>query len=326
VTFFAILAAGLFVARGQARAHDAEAQRYGQYRLVRKLGEGGMGVVWEASHALLRRPTALKLLRPIEGDSRARQEALSRFEREVQLTSQLTHPNTIAIYDYGQSADGEFYYAMEFIDGVDLERLVRVDGPLPAARVIHLALQICASLAEAHQKALIHRDIKPGNLFVYERAGVPDTIKVMDFGLVKSLRGPIVSAANVVVGTPLYMAPELLHEPGRAGPRSDIYSLGAVLHWLATGKTLQESALLGNGASPAHVPVDLERVIMRCTEADPADRPESMEQLAEELRQCRDHGAWTPALAREYWDAHGKRLSVLLSEPAKPSADTLAAS
>jgi serine/threonine-protein kinase len=244
----------------------------------------------------------------------------------VQLTSQLSHPNTIVIYDYGPSPDGGFYYAMEYIDGVDLERLVRVDGPLHPARVIHLALQVCGSLAEAHAKALIHRDIKPGNLFVYERAGVPDTVKVLDFGLVKSLHGPVLSAAHVLVGTPLYMAPEVMRDPGRASPRSDIYSLGAVLHWLVTGKTLQESALLGAPLSAPALPVDLERLIGRCTEADPADRPESMEQLADELRQCQGHGAWTLALAREYWQAHGKRLSMVLSEPARPSADTLAAS
>ncbi|HEX6243214.1 MAG TPA: serine/threonine-protein kinase, partial [Polyangiales bacterium] len=196
----------------------------------------------------------------------------------------------------------------------------------PPARVIHLALQICDSLAEAHERALIHRDIKPGNLLVYERAGVPDTVKVMDFGLVKSLRGPVVSAANVRVGTPLYMAPEVLLDPGRAGPRSDLYSLGAVLHWLATGKTLQQSALTKGGGAGFGVPVDLERVIVRCTEADPADRPESMTQLAEELRQCHDYGRWSAEQAREYWNEHGKRLSMVLSEPAAPGADTLAAS
>jgi serine/threonine protein kinase len=326
VSFVSLLVVGL--ARRSVRPElPAQAKGYGQYRLVRKLGEGGMGVVYEASHALLRRPTALKLVRSFgEQDPKARHEALKRFEREVQLTSQLSHPNTIVIYDYGPSPDGGFYYAMEYIDGVDLERLVRVDGPLHPARVIHLALQVCGSLAEAHAKALIHRDIKPGNLFVYERAGVPDTVKVLDFGLVKSLHGPVLSAAHVVVGTPLYMAPEVMRDPGRASSRSDIYSLGAVLHWLVTGKTLQESALLGITPGAPAVPVDLERLIGRCTEADPADRPESMEQLADELRQCQSHGAWTEALAREYWQAHGKRLSMVLSEPARPSADTLAAS
>jgi serine/threonine protein kinase len=316
---------------------SAAVQSFGQYTLVRKLGEGGMGVVYEARHALLRRPTAIKLLRQqLAEDPEAAREAVQRFEREVQLTSQLSHPNTIAIYDYGQNDEGVLYYAMEYIDGVDLDRLVRVDGPLSPAHVIHLALQICGSLAEAHARSLIHRDIKPSNLLVYERAGQPDTIKVLDFGLVKSLHGPIVSSARVLVGTPLYIAPEVLEDPSRASPRSDIYALGAVLHWLATGKTLQEADLFCSRADPhastaasspsAGLPVDLERLIMRCTEADPAERPESMEVLVQELMHCRDYGKWSEAHSRSYWDERGKRLSHLLAQPAAPDANTLAAS
>jgi serine/threonine-protein kinase len=337
--YFSLAPWGLFLAvfalafaqglgRGRAGAREASApvQSFGQYTLVRKLGEGGMGVVYEARHALLRRPTALKLLRKFpDEDPAAAREAVQRFEREVQLTSQLSHPNTIAIYDYGQNDEGAFYYAMEYIDGVDLDRLVRVDGPLAPAHVIHLALQICGSLAEAHARSLIHRDIKPSNLLVYERAGVPDTIKVLDFGLVKSLHGPIVSAAHVLVGTPLYTAPEVLDDPSRASPRSDIYALGAVLHWLATGKTLQEAAVAATSPS-ASLPVDLERLIMRCTEADPAERPESMKALARELTACRDYGQWTEQSSRAYWDDRGKRLSHLLAQPVAPDANTLAAS
>lgn len=340
--FGLVLALGLVLSLRRRRegplGGDAVApQSFGQYTLVRKLGEGGMGVVYEARHALLRRPTAVKLLRqqPVH-DAQAAREAVQRFEREVQLTSQLSHPNTIAIYDYGQNDQGALYYAMEYIDGVDLDRLVRVDGPLSPAHVIHLALQICGSLAEAHARSLIHRDIKPSNLLVYERAGQPDTIKVLDFGLVKSLNGPVVSSARVLVGTPLYLAPEVLEDPSRASPRSDIYALGAVLHWLATGKTLQEADLLSPRASSpastaesspsAGLPVDLERLIMRCTEADPADRPESMEELARELMRCRDYGKWSEAHSRSYWDERGKRLSHLLAQPAAPNANTLAAS
>jgi serine/threonine-protein kinase len=322
------LAAAQGLQRGPIGAGEASApvQSFGQYTLVRKLGEGGMGVVYEARHALLRRPTALKLLRKYpDEDPVAAREAVQRFEREVQLTSQLGHPNTIAIYDYGQNDEGAFYYAMEYIDGIDLDRLVRVDGPLAPAHAIHLALQICGSLAEAHARSLIHRDIKPSNLLVYERAFVPDTIKVLDFGLVKSLHGPIVSAAHVLVGTPLYTAPEVLDDPSRASPRSDIYALGAVLHWLATGKTLQEAAVATTSPS-ASLPVDLERLIMRCTEADPAERPQTMDALARELAECRDHGKWTEAASRSYWEARGKRLSHLLAQPVAPDANTLAAS
>jgi serine/threonine protein kinase len=303
-------------------------QAFGQYTLVRKLGEGGMGVVYEARHALMRRPTALKLLRKQEvDDPEAESEAIQRFEREVQLTSQLSHPNTIAIYDYGRNEEGAFYYAMEYIDGIDLDRLVRVDGPLAPAHVIHLALQICGSLAEAHARSLIHRDIKPSNVLVYERAFVPDTIKVLDFGLIKSLHGPIVSAAHVLVGTPLYTAPEVLRDPSRAGPRSDIYALGAVMHWLATGQTLQEGSLLpGAGSALSHLPVDLERVIVRCTDPDPGERPQDMAAAAAELSACADAGKWTEGVSRHYWEERGKRLSQLLAQPVAPGANTLAAS
>jgi serine/threonine protein kinase len=325
----ALLLAALLGASSRAR-RDAELLRsFGQYTLVREIGAGGMGVVYEARHALLRRPTAIKLLRPLEADEVARAEALLRFEREVQLTSELSHPNTIVIYDYGQTDDGTFYYAMEYIDGVDLDRLVRVDGPLAPARMIHLALQICGSLTEAHRKSLIHRDIKPANLLVCERGGVPDTIKVLDFGLVKRLDGPIVSGANVLVGTPLFTAPEVMRDPTRASVRSDIFSLGAVMYWLITGTTLQETAFLRNSSVPAslpELPLDLERAIARCTEPDPHERPESMEQLAEELRQCADSGRWTTHDARAYWEQRGKRLSQILSKPAEAGAKTLAAS
>jgi eukaryotic-like serine/threonine-protein kinase len=312
---------------GPSDQDSAPVQSFGQYTLVRKLGEGGMGVVYEARHALLRRPTALKLLRKqaADEDPEASREAVQRFEREVQLTSQLRHPNTIAIYDYGQNEEGAFYYAMEYIDGIDLDRLVRVDGPLSPAHVIHLALQICGALAEAHARSLIHRDIKPSNVLVYERAFVTDTIKVLDFGLVKSLHGPIVSAAHVLVGTPLYTAPEVLDDPSRASPRSDIYALGAVLYWLTTGKRLQEAALPG-AAALADLPVDLERVILRCTDPDPGERPASMEALAAELAQCRDYGHWSKEDSRSYWDERGKRLSHLLAQPVAQDAKTLAAS
>jgi serine/threonine-protein kinase len=302
---------------------------FGPYTLVREIGAGGMGVVYEARHALLRRPTAIKLLRPLDADPAAQAEALLRFEREVQLTSELSHPNTIVIYDYGRTEDGTFYYAMEYIDGIDLDRLVRVDGPLAPARVIHFALQICASLGEAHGKSFIHRDVKPANLIVCERGGVPDTIKVLDFGLVKRLDGPIVSGAGVLVGTPLFTAPEVMRDPSRASVRSDIFSLGAVLYWLTTGTTLQETAFVRNSSVPAAVPelpFDLERVISRCTEPDPHERPASMEQLAEELRQCADCGRWSVGDAREYWEGRGKRLSHVLSQPAAVGAKTLAAS
>ena len=183
-----------------------EARRLGPYTLVEKIGEGGMGAVYRASHALLRRPTAIKILPP----QRAGEMDLARFEREVQMTSQLTSPHTVSVYDYGRTPDGLFYYAMEFLDGIDLEELVRRDGPMPPGRVVHVLRQVCEALGEAHRAGLIHRDVKPANILLCERGGRFDVAKVVDFGLVKSVSGsdPGVTLENTVPGTPHYMAPE----------------------------------------------------------------------------------------------------------------------
>ncbi len=338
IAIYIVLALALLAIGGGTRMYQrgrteiAAAEQLGQYTLVRELGRGGMGTVFEARHAFLRRPTAVKLLTVPDGEPAVRDEALRRFEREVQLTSELSHPNTVVVYDYGRSEQGTFYYAMEYIDGVDLDRLVRLDGPLPPGRVIHFALQICGSLAEAHDKSLIHRDIKPANVLVCERGGLPDTIKVLDFGLVKSLLGPQVSAAHVLVGTPQFMAPEVLSSPKSADERSDIYALGALLYWLGTGHTIFEgahvtAALNGKLVLPSvwrpELPVDLERVIVRCLARAPTERPQSMLELANELRACRAHGSWTAQDARRYWRERGNALVREL--PAAPDVPTLAA-
>lgn len=273
-----------------------------------------MGTVYRASHERLRRPTAIKLLRLVAPDEKTRREAVLRFEREALLTSQLSHPNTIVVYDFGQTESGDLYYAMEYVDGVDLERMVRADGPLPPSRVIHFMLQACASLAEAHACALIHRDIKPANLLVCERGGVADTLKVVDFGLVKNLQAPSISTASVTVGTPTYVAPELILDPTKASRATDVYSLGAVMYWLCTGTTIGDprggvaamASILTQAPPPPStvrpdLPVDLERVVMRCLERNPFDRPANVLELADELRACRDASGWTHAAARAYW-------------------------
>ena len=295
------------------REQVREARRLGQYTLEEKLGEGGMGTVYRASHAMLRRPTAIKHLPP----EKAGQAALERFEREVQLTARLSHPNTVAVFDYGRTPDGLFYYAMEYLDGVNLEVLVREDGPQPPARVAHVMRQVAAALAEAHGIGLVHRDVKPENILLCERGGVPDVAKVLDFGLVKDLErsGAALSRADVVQGTPLYISPEAITAPDRVDARGDLYALGAVGYYMLTGQhvfsgaTLVEvcshhlhtppeppSARLGRPVPPA-----LEEILLACLEKDPARRPGSALILRDALCAAPGVGEWSEADARAWW-------------------------
>ncbi len=215
---------GAYLVNG-LRTELHEARKFGQYHLVRKLGEGGMGEVHLAEHALLKRPCALKLIKPEAG---ADPVALARFEREVQSAARLAHPNTIEIYDYGHTDDGTFYYVMEFLRGLSLSDLVRQAGPLPPGRVIYLFRQVCAGLAEAHDLGLVHRDLKPANLFIAVRGGESDVAKVLDFGLVKLTKeaGSVALTGDMQVsGTPLYMAPEQAVGDRALDARADIYAL-----------------------------------------------------------------------------------------------------
>lgn len=299
------------------RERAAEAQRLGQYELLGKLGEGGMGVVYRARHALLRRPTAVKVLLP----ERAGDNALSRFEREVRQTARLTHPNTVAIFDYGRTPEGLFYYAMELLDGIDLERLVELDGPQPPGRVVHVLQQACGSLAEAHAMGLVHRDIKPANLIICERGGIPDTVKVVDFGLVKEVEGaaadPKLSTTTALIGTPLYLSPEAITKPDSVGPRSDLYALGAVGYFLLTGKpvfdgeTVMEvcAGHLHEAPTPpsqrlgSAVPKGLEEILLACLAKEPSARPENAASLRRLLLDC-TVSPWTEDDALIWWDAH----------------------
>jgi serine/threonine-protein kinase len=294
------------------RRRVREARRLGRYTLLEKLGAGGMGVVFRAEHAMLRRPTAVKLLDvKVVGEP-----GLARFEREVQLTAKLTHPNTIAIYDYGRTSDGVFYYAMELVDGLDLERLVDEHGPQPASRVVYLLRQACGSLAEAHAAGLVHRDIKPSNLVVSHRPGQGDVLKVLDFGLVKDVREGAdrnASVAGGILGTPLYLSPEAIVSPESVSAASDVYALGAVAYWLLGGTTVFRSnsipellqAHLGDTPAPLKthapsVPRELEDVVMRCLAKRPGDRPGSAEELAEALAEC-GVPPWTREDAERWW-------------------------
>jgi serine/threonine-protein kinase len=297
------------------REEVREARRLGQYTLEEKLGEGGMGIVYRASHAMLRRPTAVKLLPP----EKAGHAALERFEREVQLTARLSHPNTVAVFDYGRTPDGIFYYAMEYLDGTNLEALVRADGPQPPARVVHVLRQVAAALVEAHGIGLVHRDVKPENIILCERGGVPDVAKVVDFGLVKDLErgGAALSRADVVQGTPLYLSPEAITAPDRVGPSGDLYALGAVGYYLVTGQHVFSGATLVEVCShhlhtrpepPSArlgrpVPAALAEILLACLEKDPAKRPPSALALREVLREVPGVRPWGEEEARAWWDA-----------------------
>ncbi|MBN1443033.1 MAG: serine/threonine protein kinase [Planctomycetes bacterium] len=314
-----------------------EARQLGQYSLEEKIGEGGMGEVYRASHAMLRRPTAIKLLRP----ERAGEVCLARFEREVQLTSRLTHPNTISIYDYGRTPDGVFYYAMEYLDGLDLESLVKLDGPQPPARAIHILQQACGSLIEAHAIGLIHRDIKPANIILCERGTVLDTVKVVDFGLVKDIEGRLdtsASGADTITGTPLYMSPEAIRSPQQVDGRSDIYALGAVGYFLLAGRSLFHSTNFmeicshhlqtppdpPSAARGVALPADLENLILRCLEKRPEDRPASARDLRRSLERLQDSGRWTQEDAARWWSSMQPRIDRLrpVLRTAPPGPDT----
>ncbi len=303
------------------RREIRRAKELGQYTLDKKLGEGGMGEVYLAHHRMLRRPTAIKLLPP----EKAGALAISRFEQEVQLTATLNHPNTVSIYDYGRSADGVFYYAMEHIDGMDLAALVRMYGPQPADRVIHILWQVSLSLGEAHRMGMVHRDVKPANILLAERGGEPDFVKVVDFGLVKDIKqSSQLTDANAVAGTPAYLAPEVMTDPDEVDARVDLYALGAVGYYLLTGqdvfpgKTVVQvlSRHIHDAPEPPSlrlgrpVPPELEALLLRCLSKRPQDRPYSSGALRKELEALPRCGDWSPDQATLFWEGHRERDSV----------------
>lgn len=295
-----------------------EARQLDQYVLEGLLGQGAMGEVYRARHALMRRPTAIKLVR----SDVLTERLLRRFEQEVRQTSRLTHPNTIRVYDYGQTADGVFYYAMELLDGADLERIVEATGPMPPARVIHVLTQALGALAEAHAMGLVHRDVKPSNLLLCRQGLAHDVVKVMDFGLVRdaSAAEPSLSAADEICGSPQTISPEVVQGQG-AGPASDLYAVGAVGCWLLTSKPIFDAEhamelVLAHVQRPptrpsqrgVSVPADLERLLLACLAKDPGDRPASADALRRDLLACTDAGRWTEADAAAWWAAHGAAL------------------
>jgi serine/threonine-protein kinase len=298
--------------------HEAfVAKQLGQYRLKRLLGSGGMGEVYLAEHQMMKRPCAVKVIRPEKaGDP----QVLARFEREVRATAKLSHWNSIDIYDYGRTPDGTFYYVMEFLPGHNLGELVREHGTLPASRILYLMRQVCDALAEAHSHGLVHRDIKPANIYCAYRGGVFDVAKLLDFGLAKPLTDANDSGLTQegsITGSPLFMSPEQAGSEEVDG-RSDIYSLGAVMYFMATGKAPFEYAsplkvMIAHASEDPEpprylngdIPTELEEVILRSLEKRPADRYQTVAELREALDRVPVDGEWTARMAADWWNNYG---------------------
>ena len=296
----------------------------GLYRLMEKLGEGGMGEVWRARHQLLARPCAVKLIRPeLLGESN-REAATERFRLEARTIAHLTSPNTVRLYDFGVSDTGSFYFVMELLAGMDLASLVLRFGPMPAERVVAVLRQACRSLGEAHAAGLLHRDIKPQNIFLCRLGLDFDVAKVLDFGLVKSLDDGAtqLTADGTLTGTPAYMPPErVLGEP--ADERSDLYALGCVAYWMLTGQTLftgEPMAVMVHHArtppkppskiSSAPIPDRLEQIVLACLEKAPGNRPASALDLWHQLGEVTLATPWTPERAEDWWREHLPELAL----------------
>ena len=297
------------------------------YQLLQCIGRGGMGEVWRARHKMLGREVAIKLIRPeaLVGRSDARGRiTLRRFEKEARATAALRSPHTVELYDFGLTEDGTFFYAMELLEGYDLQTLVELHGPLPPARVVHLLRQVCESLAEAHHRGLVHRDVKPANVFTCQLGLEVDFVKVLDFGLVKgSASGEGSSDTNLTVdgavpGSPAFMSPEAIRAEGDLDGKTDLYSLGCVAYWLLTGSRVFEGRtaldlvlahLQSDASSPsalleAPLPAQLEAVVLECLAKDPDERPASAEEVSRRLASVRLAEPWDEDRAKAWWREH----------------------
>jgi serine/threonine-protein kinase len=301
----------------------SRARELGSYRLGALLGRGGMGEVYSARHRLLRRPAAIKLIRPeaLGANGHKSRTVIRRFRREAEAVANLHSPHTIVLYDFGVTREGDFYYVMELLDGLDLESLVERFGPVRPARTVHLLRQACHSLAEAHARELVHRDVKPSNLFTCRVGLESDFVKLLDFGLVKGHfddKSQVkLTAPDVTTGTPAYMAPELALGEQTDG-RADVYALGCVGYWLLTGRTVFEEEtptrmILAHvrkrpdppsTRSEVEIGPDLDALILDCLKKDPADRPQTAEELAERLSSCKVGPPWTQRAADRWWHKH----------------------
>ena len=308
--------------RGDENGDGWVGRMLGHYRIIEPIAAGGMGMVFRGRHRWLERDVAIKVLGvgSVGGGDR---HAESRFERETRLTARLRHPNTIAVFDSGRDPDGVFYYVMELIEGWSLQELVDRDGAQPPARVIHLLLQVCGSLSEAHAAGLIHRDVKPANILVCGGAGLADVVKVVDFGLVKDVigdRDESLTRHESLTGTPMYMSPEAVRDATAANTQSDLYSVAAVGYTLLAGrpmfqaatsvdvclKQLNEHPSLPEEFLGAPLPNDLQTVLMTALRKDPSDRWRSIDDFSAALRRCRDAGRWTSMDAERWWADRGR--------------------
>lgn len=304
----------LYTMRRQLHA----ATRLGNYVIEGEIGRGGMGTVYRAQHSMIRRPTAVKVM---EAQAARSPEALARFEREVQLSATLSHPNTITIYDFGRSEDATFYYVMEYLGGMDLQRVVEKFGPLPPERTAFILRQVCGSLAEAHSRGIIHRDLKPSNIFLTERGGLHDFVKVLDFGLAKQLRSGSddvqLTQVGSVFGTPLFMAPETAAED-YVDQRSDQYSVGCVAYWMLAGrppfegtspydviaKHLKVAPTPPSETSELPISKAFDDTVLKCLEKSSRDRFRDMDELAAALDSLEFGRPWSEEQAREWWSLH----------------------
>jgi hypothetical protein len=322
-----------------------QAQEMGSYHLVELLGRGGMGEVWRAEHRLLARGAAIKLVRPellgasTEASART---MLRRFEREAQATAALSSPHTIRLFDFGVTADRTFYYVMELLSGRDLESLVREFGPVPADRALFLLAQACHSLADAHARGLVHRDVTPANIYACRMGLEYDFVKVLDFGLVKfndpgSMETTLMTGPHVTTGTPAFMAPEIITNEGEVDQRADVYALGCVAYYLLTGQLvfeadtpmkmflahMQSTPIPPSMRSELRIPRDVDDLVLACLEKEPSKRPQTAEEVLRMIRKCRSAQTWDQDSARGWWQTHLPELTgaLTVADPAPEHAD-----
>lgn len=319
---FAYVSAGVVYGLGR---EVAKARRAGSYELEELLGQGGMGEVWRASHRMLARPAAVKLIKqsPSAGsDVQLPTDSVQRFEREAQATAILRSPHTVELFDFGVADNGAFYFAMELLEGLDADSFVRRFGPVPAERAIYFLRQVCHSLSEAHSHGLVHRDIKPANIFICRYGEERDFVKVLDFGIVKEVNGgtddPALTSENAISGTPAFLAPEQAMGSPDLDGRCDLYATGCLAYWLLTGqhvftadKTLEllmhhlkTEPTPPSSRTEMPIPAELDAIVLSCLAKDPAARPQSARELSRQLGQLDVAGAWTEDKAREWWELH----------------------